>query len=218
MSKALSHSKERSAFTLVEMMISLSVASFILLAVVLATVAFQTVFVATDEYYKAMSDQNRVLDFIAMDMRQVTSGSVSNSGQTLTLNLADYIDYSQTIPAPKTPTISNSTVIYGTAGTQPTAVYTITGTSPNQVITRTYTPTSGASTVSSLTAASAQFQFLIFDPANPGSTAAFSFGGSGQPNSITAQVSFMPRFNRLNLANYRTVAKASATMFLRNHQ
>src|SRR5260221_5359536 len=112
MKQALSYSKEFSAFTLVEMMISVSVASFILLAAVLATVAFQTVFVATDECYKATSDQNRVLDYIAIDMRQATSGSVSNSGQTLTLNLPDYIDYSQTPPVPKTPTITKTTVTY----------------------------------------------------------------------------------------------------------
>ncbi len=86
------------------------------------------------------------------------------------------------------------------------------------MITRTYTPTSGATTVYTLTAASAQFQFLIFNPANSGSTNSFSFGGATQPTSITAQVSFMPRFNRLNLATYRTAVTASATMYLRNHQ
>lgn len=206
------------AFTLVETMVSLMVSSFILLAVILATVGFQKVFVATDEYYKATSDQTRVLDSIAQDMRRAASGSVSNTAQTLTLNLPDYIDYTQNPPAPRTPTIAaTGTVTYGVAGTQPTVVYTLTGSAPNQAIQRTYTPASGAATVTKLTSAAAQFQFLVFDPANAGSTANFSFGGASQPSSITAQVSFMPRFTRMNLATSRTATKGSKTMFLRNH-
>lgn len=203
---------------MVEMMISLGVASFVFLGVILATVSLQTIFVATDEAYKAMNEQSRVLDYIAQDMRQASGGAVSNSGQTLTLTLPDYIDYSQSVPVPKTPTIaSNSTVSYGAAGTQPTAVYTITGTSPNQYVTRTFTPSSGSATTTRLTFAAAQFQFRVFNPGNAGSTANFSFGGAGQPNAITAQVNFMPRFNRLNLASYRTATLASATVYLRNH-
>jgi Tfp pilus assembly protein PilW len=210
-------SKAAGGFTLVETMVSLTVSAFILLAVVLATVGFQKVFVATDEYYKATSDQTRVLDYLAMDMREAASGSVSNSGQTVTLILPDYLDTGQDPPVPRTPTISaGGDVIYGVAGTAPTAAYTITGNPPRQVIQRTYTPSSGPTTVTVLTASASQFEFRVFDPANPGSTANFSFGGRGQPRSVTAQVTFMPRFTRMNLATSRDATRGSRTMFLRN--
>jgi Tfp pilus assembly protein PilW len=57
------------AYTLVEMMVSVCVGALILAAVAESMVALQTLFVATDQYYMATSDQTRVLDFIAQDMR-----------------------------------------------------------------------------------------------------------------------------------------------------
>lgn len=207
------------AFTLIEMMVSAVIGGVILGSLVLGTAAFQKVFAATDEYYKAISDQMRVLDFIALDTRRAASGSVSNTTQTLTLTLPDYIDYSQNPPTPRAATISASgTVTYGTNSTQPTVVYTVAGSSPNQSITRTYTATSGSATTTTLTAASANYQFSCFDPGNAGSTANFSFGGSGQPSSITAQITFMPKYNRLNLASSRSATTASMTILLRNHK
>lgn len=206
--------------TLIETLIGASIGSAIIGAMVFAAVSFQELSNGADEYYKATSDQMRVLDSIALDMRRATNGSVSNSGQTLTLNLPDYVDYSQNPPAPRIPTISPAagTVTYGTAGSQPTVVYTITGSVPNQIITRTLTPSSGAPTTSILTWDTSNNQFLCFDPANPGSTSPFSFGGAGQPSSITAQVTFQPRFNRFNLSAARAGTRAALTMYLRNHK
>jgi prepilin-type N-terminal cleavage/methylation domain-containing protein len=206
------------AFSLVEMMISLAVGGMILGVMVLGFSSFQQVFAATDDYYKATSDQMRVLDFIAQDMRRAISGSVSNNTKTLTLTLPDYLDESQNPPIPRTGTISASgTVTYGTAGNQPTAVYTIVGTSPNQTITRTYTPSSGSVTTTTLTVAAADYQFSCIDPNNPGSTANFLFGGTSQPTSVTARITFKPKFNRFSLGSARTATTVSATMLLRNH-
>ena len=211
---------KRQAFTLVEMMISASVGVLIMGAIILTTISFQNVSNATDDYYKATSDQVRVLDYIALDMRRAINGSVSNTTQTLTLTLPDYIDYSQNPPTPRTPTIALSgtvgTVTYGT--TPPTVVYAVTGSSPNQVITRTYTSSVGAVTTTTLTATAADYQFSCFDPNNAGSTTNFSFGAAGQPTSITAKITFMPKFNRLNLASSRAATIASMTMLLRNHK
>src|SRR6266478_5627550 len=103
----------RWAFTLVEMMISASVGSLILGALILTATSFQNVFNATDDYYLATSDQMRVLDYISLDMRRAVSGSVSNTAQTLTLTLPDYIDYSLNPPTPRTATIA----LAGTVGT-----------------------------------------------------------------------------------------------------
>jgi Tfp pilus assembly protein PilW len=213
---------KRGAFTLVETMVSASVGSIIMGALVLAATSFHNIFNATDDYYRATSDQMRVLDYIALDMRRAVSGSVSNATQTLTLTLPDYIDYSQNPPIPRTATVkvsgSAGTVSYGTSLTPPTVLYTVTGSSPNQVITRSYTDSSGALTTITLTATAADFQFSCFDPNNGGSTANFVFGGAGQPASVTAKMTFMPKYNRLNLASSRAGTAASMTMLLRNHK
>jgi len=136
--------RQPGGFTLLELLISMSVGSLMLGAIVTSTIAMQTLYVATDQYYMATSDQMRVLDFIALDMRRAASGSVTNTGQQLTLNLPDYIDYTQNPPAPRTPTVSpTGTVVYGTATQQPTVTYTVVGGAPNQVILRTYTSSAG---------------------------------------------------------------------------
>ena len=205
--------------TLIETMIAASIGSAVIGAMVLGSVSFQQLSNGADEYYKATSDQMRVLDSIALDMRRATSGSVSNSSQTLTLNLPDYIDYSQNPPAPRTPTISSGgTVTYGAAGSQPAVVYTVTGTIPNQAITRTLTPSSGPATTSILTSDTANYQFHCFDPANSSSISPFSFGGAGEPSSVMAQVTFQPRFRRINLSNSRAGTRAAKTVYLRNHK
>jgi Tfp pilus assembly protein PilW len=206
------------AFSLVETMLSLTVGGFLLGGLILGFSTFQQVFAGVDDYYRATSDQMRVLDFIGQDMRRATSGTVSNSTATLTLTLPDYIDESQNPPVPRSAAVAASgTVTYGTSGVQPTAVYTISGTAPNQVITRTYTPTTGSATTTTLTMAAANYQFNCLNPNNAGSTANFSFGGVGQPSSVLVKISFQPKFNRLNLTNARTATTISSTILLRNH-
>ena len=202
--------------TLVELMMSSGVGTIILAGLIAAAVALKTTYNACDEYYKAMADQSRVLDNVSMDLRRATSGSVSNSGQTLRLVLTDYIDYTASPAAPKTPTVSGSgTVTYGSGN--PVVVYTITGTSPNQSITRTYTPVTGAATVSTLNASTQDFNFLCVNPTN-GSSADFSFGAAGQPSSVTASMTFKTRYNQLALGSSRTATTASITTVLRNHK
>ncbi len=206
------------AFTLVETMISLAVGGLLLGAMFISFCTFQQVFAGVDDYYRATSDQMRVLDYISQDMRLASSGAVTNGTTTLTLTLPDYLDQSQNPPVPRTATIGAAgTVTYGTAGIQPSAVYTISGTSPNQTITRRYTPTSGAATTTTLTQAAADYQFNCLNPSNPGSTADFSFGGAGQPNSVSVKISFQPKLNRFDLINARTGTSISSTILLRNY-
>ncbi len=207
------------AFTLVELMIALSIAGVVLTAMISGFGTFQQVFTGTDDYYRATSDQMRVLDFIAQDMRGAipassSIGKVTNTGRTLKFNLPDYLDGTQN---PITPTISllGKGVTYGPGNA--TVVYTIAGVSPNQSITRTYTPSSGPATATTLTQSAADYQFSCFDPNNAGSTADFPFGGPGQPSSVTVKVTFMPKFNRLGMASARAGTAASTTIVLRNH-
>jgi Tfp pilus assembly protein PilW len=204
--------------TLVEMMLALTVGGFLLAGMILGFSTFQQVFAGVDDYYRATSDEMRVLDFIGQDMRTAISGNVTNNSSTLTLTLPDYLDDSQNPPVPRTATLGASgTVTYGTSGLQPTVVYTISGTAPNQVITRTYTPATGSATATTLTMAAATYQFNCLNPSNTGSTANFSFGGKGQPSSVLVQISFQPKFNRLNATSARTATTVSSTILLRNH-
>ncbi len=208
----------RNAFTLLETIFSLSVGGFLLAGLILGFSTFSQVFSGVDDYYRATSDQVRVLDFIGQDLRRASSGNVTNNTTTLTLNLPDYLDPTQNPPIPRTATIAASgTVTYGSAGSQPTAVYTISGTAPNQTITRTYTPTTGAAATTTLTTSGSDFQFNCLDPGNVGSTANFSFGGAGQSPSVTVKISFQPKLNRFKFVNARTGTTLTSTILLRNH-
>ncbi len=199
-------------------MVSTGVAGVILAGLVTTSITLKNTYSSCEEYYKALSDQSRVLDQVSMDLRRAKSGSVSNSGQTLSMVLVDYLDSTNT---PRTPTISANCVIsYGSSATTPSVVYTISGTSPSQIITRTYTPTTGASTTTMLTTLTAEkedYHFTCVDPANSGSTGNFSCGGKGQATGVKVSLTFQPRFNRQNQAATRSATTASLTTVLRNH-
>jgi Tfp pilus assembly protein PilW len=101
--------KIRSAFTLVEVMMSLSCGSLLLAAVITAGVALQRSFAAVEGYSIAEGDQLRVLDYIAMDCRRALSASVANNVLTLTVPLY-YDPCNQN--APVSPTLSNGSLSY----------------------------------------------------------------------------------------------------------
>jgi hypothetical protein len=104
-------------FTLVEMMMSLSCGTFILAAVMAASVSLQRSFAAMETYSTIEADQLRVLDYIAMDCRRASSASVNNGA--LTLNLPVYYN-SASSPAYQAypPTLSNGVVTYGSGSVQ----------------------------------------------------------------------------------------------------
>lgn len=107
----------RLAFTLVEMMMSLSCGTFIIAGVIAASVSLQKSFSAMESYSTIEGDQLRVLDYIAMDCRRATDASVNNG--MLTLNLPVYYNSAST-PAYQaiTPTLSNGVVTYGSGYVQ----------------------------------------------------------------------------------------------------
>jgi type II secretory pathway component PulJ len=109
--------KKRLGFTLVEMMMSLSCGTFILAAVVAASVSLQKSFTAVQSYSTIEGDQLRVLDYISMDCRRATAASVNNG--TLTLTMPVYYNSSSS-PAYQayTPTLSNGAVVYGSGEVQ----------------------------------------------------------------------------------------------------
>lgn len=115
--KTLANKTSLFGFTLVEMMMSLSCGTFILAAVIAASVSLQRSFAAMESYSTIESDQLRVLDYIAMDCRRATAASVTNG--VLTLTLPVYYNSSST-PAYQayTPTLSSGNVTYGSGSVQ----------------------------------------------------------------------------------------------------
>ena len=112
-----SNKKLQFGFTLIEMMMSLSCGTFILAAVVAASVSLQKSFTAVQSYSTIEGDQLRVLDYISMDCRRATAASVNNG--TLTLTVPVYYNSSSS-PAYQayTPTLSNGAVVYGSGSVQ----------------------------------------------------------------------------------------------------
>lgn len=208
--------KTSHGFTLLEVMISASVAGVLLSSIVLGGVAFQRLFAAADENYKASSAQSRVLDYIARDVGRALSGTVANGGQRIDIKLPDYIDSSITPPAEqrRTPTIVSGTLTYGNPADSITASYYMI----NQSIVRDQTTVRSGVTTTARTIVSSDdesFQLSFADPANPGSTASFSFTPGGTISSVKTTITFMPKFNRLNLASSRDGTSISATTILR---
>jgi hypothetical protein len=203
------------------MMVSVGIGGLVLAAMVLGAAAFQNIFYAADDYYQSTAEQMRVMDYIARDLRGALSGSVSGSGQTLTILSQDYLD-----PAtnqPRTPTVktgSNSyfglptaDVSYAAAtGDSVTIVYTSTSGRINR--TKTIVRSGSSSTVST-TIANSIDNFILTDSSTSGTTN-FSFGANGQPNMVKSTLSFMPRFNRYNQASSRAGTTVYSTILLRN--
>ena len=104
--------KRRLGFTLVELMMSLGCGTFILAAVVAASVSLQKSITAMQSYSTIEGDQLRVLDYIAMDCRRATAASVANGALTLTLPVY-YNSSSSPAYQAYTPTITNGSVLYG---------------------------------------------------------------------------------------------------------
>jgi prepilin-type N-terminal cleavage/methylation domain-containing protein len=208
--------KSLHGFTLVETMIAAAITGFILAAVLVCATSMLRVYTAADENYKGGSAQTRVLDYIARDLRQALSGTVSNGGQRLTINLPNYIDSSIQPPAEqrRTPAVVSGTVTYGNAADSITVAYYMNGAS---IVRQQTTVSAGvtSTTQASISSDDEAFQLTFADPSNPGSTADFSFAPGGSISSVKATISFMPKFTRLNLDSSRAATTVSATTILR---
>lgn len=110
-------------FTLIELMTSLGVGSFILAAVVAAGVSLQRSYAAFEGYSTVESDQLRVLDYIAMDCRRATAASagtatVSNGSENITVNqlvltLPTFYSAVDNTAVPNRPVLGPSGISYG---------------------------------------------------------------------------------------------------------
>lgn len=124
--RAMTHPNREGGFTLVELLVSLVVYSMIFAALAGGAVALQRSFSATEKYSKSGSDQLRILDYVARDVRRASAVAITQSSKRLDLTLPD--QYANAAPSRtfRTPSVSMAAVTYGT--TPGTISYYISGT------------------------------------------------------------------------------------------
>jgi prepilin-type N-terminal cleavage/methylation domain-containing protein len=97
----------RQGFTLIEMLLALSVGSLMLAAIVAASVCLQKSFVAVDDFFTSHLQQVRIIDFLSRDVKRAYIVTSSTNPQTVTCVLPNYlIDNGSNQPTRATPTLS----------------------------------------------------------------------------------------------------------------
>jgi Tfp pilus assembly protein PilW len=190
----ISKSVRQSAFTLIEMMLSLGCGSVILAAVVTAGVCLQRSFAAVEGYSVAEGDQLRVLDYIAMDCRRALSASIANN--VLTLNVPVYYAANKN---PITPILTSGTLSYGSGSV--TIVYSQDGSNfTREVIIR-----DSSNTITS-------------DATTPIATnvSSFTVTPSDLTSSLSCSITFSPRFVYLAAPGPVAGTTVYCNTFLRN--
>jgi len=202
------------AFTLAETTVASAVVAIIAIAILMGGDLLQRAFVGSDGSVKAAADQSRILDYIARDVHQALTASVTNNGETLTLSIPAYLDPGTGQPV--TPTISSTQVNYG----NPLSV--------------TYFPANAQASPSTPYAYQTAGAYLIRQvclnsPCNPGDSntgttqtvisldstnlnIAFTDLSSSTQVNIQTKITFAPRFNFTNQTSDRdgTAIYASA--------
>jgi prepilin-type N-terminal cleavage/methylation domain-containing protein len=112
--------KTTGGFTLSEMLISVSVSSIVLAAVVVSSVSLQKSFSAVDNYFATHMQQVRIIDYLSRDVNRGLSVTTSVDLQTVTINVPNYI-----IRAGDSEAVTNPSLI-GTPRS-PTVAYTSSG-------------------------------------------------------------------------------------------
>jgi hypothetical protein len=123
-------SSENGGFTLAETAVASAVVAIIMISVVMGSNILQRTFAGSDGSLKAGADQSRALDYVARDVHQALTASVTNcvsgncvtnGGETLTLTIPAYLDPNTGLPV--IPTVTSSQVNYGSAASPVTVTY-----------------------------------------------------------------------------------------------
>lgn len=217
MKRPIEHRRQDWGFTLAEITIACSIAAIILFAMTVGSTSLQKTFGGSDGALKATADQMRILDYVARDVRQALTITVTNSGQTLNLTTPDYIDPSTGLP--RLPTIKPGGSTYGlpqgvvdygssaspisvsyfpaAAPTPPSTTYVFQANGPYWI--RQVTNTQGTTqTVISRDCTSLQISF------------------TDQTSAVTSSISYAPRYNFMQQANSRTGSMLYVNTTLRN--
>jgi len=97
----------RQGFTLMEMLLALSVGSLMLAAIVVASVCLQKSFVAIDDFFTSHLQQVRIIDYLSRDVKRAYIVISSTNPQTVTCILPNYLtDNGSNQPTRAKPTLS----------------------------------------------------------------------------------------------------------------
>lgn len=106
------------AFTLSEMIVSMAVMLIIIGVLLIGSISLQRNFNASMQYVRSQTEQVRVLDYMALDLRRALTVSTAN-GQ-LQLTIPDYYDVTGN---PRMPNITDGYAVYGTPANAPVIRY-----------------------------------------------------------------------------------------------
>jgi hypothetical protein len=108
-------------FTLVEAMMSTAIGGFVFAALFTGSLTMQRCFSAVQDYAFATTDQARLSDYLALDLRRALSLTLGTDGTTiLTLKMPQYYGDDG---LPRTPTIIKYQASYGALDSRVTVVY-----------------------------------------------------------------------------------------------
>ena len=97
----------RQGFTLMEMLLALSVGSLMLAAIMAASVCLQKSFVAVDDFFTSHLQQVRIIDYLSRDVKRAYIVISSTNPQTVTCILPNYLtDNGSNQPTRAKPTLS----------------------------------------------------------------------------------------------------------------
>ena len=172
-----SYRRGASAFTLLELLISIGVGVAMFAAIMSAAVANMKTLAIAEDYSAESQSQLRAMDYIIRDLRRATTVSIAGGGSSVTLTMPDcYSSYdSQGNPtsAMVTPTITNGATPYSA---QPlTVTYSVSGT--QLIRTQTVQSTGAVST-------------LVIGP----NVNNFQMAFVQQSTTVTFQITFVPKF------------------------
>ena len=115
------------AYTLLELMVAMTMTAIVLVATLTGVVALQKSYAATEEYATGLADQARLLDYLAQDLRRAVAGPANGStaaqpawvmdadDQGLTINVPNYYRFNASDPQHSFP-VPNDPVYDPTTG------------------------------------------------------------------------------------------------------
>ncbi len=137
------------AYTLVELMMAMSITAVVVVAALGGVVSLQKSYSATEQYATGIADQERLLDYLALDLRRAMTISTGTApwtmdadGQGLQINVPDYYHFGDSDPQHQFPVVNDPTydpssgsAYYNSTG----AVANVAGVLPHQTIAYRFT-------------------------------------------------------------------------------
>jgi len=110
-----------SGLALAEVLIAAVISTLAMAALFSGVIAIQRCFDSAEDYAIAKTDQSRLTDYLALDLRRAVTVTAGTGGDTImTLQIPDYYD---SAGQPRTPTITNYVASYGNPAVMVSVVY-----------------------------------------------------------------------------------------------